>query len=115
MGGNDADWRQIQERLALIGDDDDDDDEESGVVATDDRDEESFASISKKVNTLTEASTAAVPTPPAKWTSTRHTPSQRRACMRISALVLCLVLVVGGILAAMWPKGHHAPGMPGKL
>ncbi|KAG8470337.1 hypothetical protein KFE25_008758 [Diacronema lutheri] len=117
MGTNTDDWRQIQERLALIGDDDDDDDEEAGVTASDDRDEESFASVTKneKSSALAAASAASQPAPPAKWTNTRHTPSQRRACMRISALALCLLLVIAAVLTAVWPKGGaYAPHAPGK-
>mmetsp|Transcript_10920 Transcript_10920/g.28594 ORF Transcript_10920/g.28594 Transcript_10920/m.28594 type:complete len:164 (-) Transcript_10920:278-769(-) len=97
------------------GDDDDDDDEEA-LVASDDRDEESFATVTKeKSSTLSAASVAPPPAPPV-WTNMRHTPSQRRACMRISALALCMLLFVAAIGYAMWPKGGgpahagaHAP------
>lgn len=112
MASQNEDWRQIQERLALIGDDDDDDDEEAGIVASDDRDEESFATVTKKESSaLSASSTALQAAPPAKWTNMRHTPSQRRACMRISALVLCLLFVVAALVSSMWPK-HHAPPAP---
>mmetsp|Transcript_41167 Transcript_41167/g.96893 ORF Transcript_41167/g.96893 Transcript_41167/m.96893 type:complete len:121 (+) Transcript_41167:102-464(+) len=116
MAAKDGDWSQIQERLALIGDDDDDDDDEEALVASDDRDEESFATVTKeKSSTLSAASVAPPPAPPV-WTNMRHTPSQRRACMRISALALCMLLFVAAIGYAMWPKGGgpahagaHAP------
>lgn len=107
----DADWRQIQERLALIGDDDDDDEDEGeggDIVVGADRDEESFQAVSKKEKKVAiNKVPIKAPAPVATWISMRHTtPSQRRACLRITALAVCIIGLLAAIVAAMLPRKH---------